>query len=252
MDNINSFDAETEALQADVMRFLAIIAFSLLVIFIPLIQLSVPPPDKTADKTRDKGVKPETVVIEKTGSKMHQKEEVKPSVASESKTKIEVKPEAKTKTETETETVVMKKPIVLEKPKRPIEAGQSLPSAEKKFRKLTFAGEAFNILLKQGKIKAYVILLQDNLSFESRFEKGRYLFIKQKPLTKTLYKLRASTLPVEMVSEFEQTFPALATEKREFYFEPSETIANAISAIQQSDQYGTFIITAGEEIRHEE
>jgi hypothetical protein len=34
----NEFDLETETLQADVMRFLAIISFSLLIIFVPLVQ----------------------------------------------------------------------------------------------------------------------------------------------------------------------------------------------------------------------
>lgn len=200
MNEFDQYDAEIEVLQTDVMRFLAIIAFSLLIIFIPLIQVISQQQPVKGD---------ENVQVKQAGKQA-------------------------------------------EKPLGKDEKKHSVSSKEKKERLLVFEEGGFEDLLAEKKIKGYTIVTGKNLVFEFQRMNNTYVFNKVDALDAgLLLALRESTLPNTLIPTFRRIYPALATQKKEFYFVPSRKIKAGIDRVMHSSQYGRFKIMKNEELVHE-
>lgn len=232
MDNLHEYDIESESLQADVMRFLAIIAFSLLVIFIPLIQVvsqQSPKEDKSRIQVEEKSSKPVTEVKkDKKQEDIDKKDKTYRGKESDHTGQNEQKPDYK------------------EEKQKNVESQE--PDA-KRVKKIAFRDKAFQTLLTNNKIRGYVILLEDNLSFEFLSENGNFEFRKSEPPENVL-GLRRSTLPKDLLNAFSDRYPSLATRKKEFYFKPSSKLKNALKLLKKSEEHGVFHITSQEEIIH--
>lgn len=232
--NLNDqFDIETETLQADVMRFLAIIAFSLLVIFIPLIQ--------TISREPQPETNPDIVEIVEI-----QQEQYKPEdEPKKEQQKTTEKPEADNAVIAKTNKAV---PDKKEKTKTPTKNG-----GQQKSRQLVFDEGVFQTLLSSRLIKGYVILPDNDLAFEFKHIKGNFLFSKNSPQNiRAVLKLRKSTLPNTLIPSFEKFYPSLAMQKKEFYFVPSAKIRAELNKIQKSSQFGRFKIMENGKIIHEQ
>ena len=237
--NLNDqFDIETETLQADVMRFLAIIAFSLLVIFIPLIQTisREPQPETNPDIVESVEIKQEQHKPEDEPKKEQQKTTEKP----------------------EDENIIVGRAVIAksnktvpdkkEKTKMPKKNGD-----QQKSRQLVFGKGIFQALLSSRLIKGYVILPDNDLAFEFKHIKGNFLFSKNSPQNiRAVLKLRKSTLPNTLIPSFEKFYPSLAMQKKEFYFVPSAKIRAELNKIQKSSQFGRFKIMENGKIIHEQ
>jgi len=248
MDSNDQFDIETEMLQADVMRFLAIIAFSLLIIFIPLIQTI-----RLQPQLENKSV------IQVAGTMDIEQEEIKPENQPENDAKFAARREQdKTSEKSDNKELIMNKAAVAkEKQSTPIQKEKTKPAkiigSKKKSRQLFFDEGAFQALLSNGSIKGYVILPDNDLSFEFKYIKDQFLFLKNSPQNvNAVLGLRKSTLPSNLIPSFERFYPSLAMQKKEFYFVPSGKIRAELNRIHKSPEYGRFKIMENEGIIHEE
>lgn len=126
---------------------------------------------------------------------------------------------------------------------------QSKQTGSKKSRKIAFKDGAFQTLLSNKKIKGYLVLLEDNLSFKFIYDNGEFEFRKAKPPENVL-GLRRSTLPKDLLNAFSRRFSSLATRKKEFYFQPSSKLKTELRSIKKSKKYEIFHITSHEEVIH--
>lgn len=242
MNSFDEFDTETQTLQADVMRFLAIIAFSLLVIFIPLIQVISRQPASVHDEKVQVTEADVIVNVELMQEQLEKEENQIEKEKPEQKKPVDIEPESAKEEKIPAEDVSKK----IEK------TVPELPEGEK-VRILFFDEGAFRTLLAVRKIQGYVVLTEHNLCFEFGFTDRHYTFKKAVVQdVASVLGLRKSTLPNGLIPAFERIYPSLATRKKEFYFIPSRNIREGLNKIIASSHYGRFRIMVNEAILHEE
>lgn len=251
MDVFPQDGLEVETLQADVMRFLAIIAFSLLIIIIPLIQ-EVSEKDNTSQSDKGKGAQIDG------GSEDQQKSGQSDPAEEKDKaedSKEDSKPDDSGKKDSEKpEKDSEEKPDDSEESPDQAKDESDEPPPENT-RVIKFEQGAFEKLLESKQIKSFVILTKDNMIFETKKSGNNYHFPETKTDLKKVfnkYRLRNSKMPKSLIRSFEQTYSALAGRPKEFYFVPvASDLARNLLGIYQEDKYGQFIIQPDGKLIHE-
>jgi len=230
---MDQFDSESDALQADVMRFMAIIAFSLLVIFIPLIQSLNENVVQEEQRTE--------VVLEDTIQEKPKQEPISKPVKPQEKDAVQQ--------------AEKDEPLEdAQQPRSPEKTFAKSTSAEKG-KKLRFAEGAFLELLKRGKIKGYVIIVDHQLCFEITYNNGEYRFRKASVGSpEGLVGLKQDTLPLSLINNFKKKLPSLASYKYVYCFDPSPSlrISRQLNEIIAGETYGIFTIQSSGKIAHED
>jgi len=246
MNDMDQFDSESEALQADVMRFMAIIAFSLLIIFIPLIQ-------SLKEETVEEKQQPE-IIVEKVTQQIMEKEPIPREVEP---VKEEIKKQSEKKIEPVKEVIKQpEKKVEKEKIKEPVKTEKSISKAStaKKGKQLRFGEGAFQELMQKRKIRCYVVIVDHNLCFEIINKNGNYTFSKASVRSPSdLVGLKQSTLPPGLIKDFKNKLSSLASYKHVYCFDPSPSveISRQLNNIITGKTYGTFTIQANGKIAHE-
>jgi len=242
MDDFDSFDVESESLQADVMRFLAIIAFSLLVVFIPLIQIASNQPQKDNHNT--------TQIDEEKDVNI----DIKPPPITQKIIPKKIIP--KKSIPKKHERTIHNKSEILEKPEKKVNIVQKKNEPKPKTRTILFKTGSFESLISRGSIKGYVILIEHNVFFEFTYDTDNEMYVFYKVSIPTediqyMKRLKTHTLPDRLMPEFKAHYPELSLENYEFYFIPYGRLRQAFQRMKMNTLYGRFIITAKEQIIHE-